>query len=131
VPYVTVVKMKTYATPFVLYGMLVESWFCVPLPPPDVDTTLYERSILPELIKNGTQYEQVISLLNTGACVKPNPVKASNCVKPIPEASFLADFTVLPIHLAILYRTRNTRVEFIEEILSAYPYGARTLTKIF
>jgi hypothetical protein len=58
--------------------------FLVPLPPPDVDTTLYEIFILLELIKNGTHYEQVISLLNTGACVKPNPEKAGNGAKPIP-----------------------------------------------
>jgi hypothetical protein len=40
-------------------------------------------------------------------------------------------FTVLPIHLAILNRTLNTPVEFIEKILSAYPDGARTLAKSF
>jgi hypothetical protein len=47
--------------------------FVVPLPPPDVDTNLYESPKLPELIKRGKHYGQVISLLITGAGVKPNP----------------------------------------------------------
>jgi hypothetical protein len=94
--------------------------FRLSLPPPDVDTTLHESPKLPELIKNGNYYGQVISLLNTGACVKPNPEKDGNGAKPILEDRFLTDFTVLPIHLAILNRTRNTPVEFIEKIVSAY-----------
>jgi hypothetical protein len=96
-----------------------------------VDTTLYESPKLPELIKNGKHYAQVISLLNTGTCVKWNPEKAGNGARSIAEAHFLADFTVLPIYLAILNRTRNTPVEFIEQIWSAYQDSARIMTKSF
>jgi hypothetical protein len=105
--------------------------FPLPLPAPDVDTTVYETPKLPELITDGQYYEDVITFLNTGPVVKPNPKIAGNGVKPILEARFLVDFTVLPIHLAILNRTRNTPVDFIDKILSAYPDGARTLTKSF
>jgi hypothetical protein len=104
--------------------------FRLPLPPPDVDTTLYESPKLLELIKNVKYYGQVISLLNIGACVKPNPEKAGNGAKPIPKARFLSGFTVLPIHLAILNRTRNTPVEFIEKMLLAPRWCQNTDKKV-